>query len=113
MLGLKVLGEEHEDTIATYNTIATHFHYMGHYSKAIEYYEKTVVGFEKLFGADNPKLALVIGNLASAYGDMRNYDKAMELNQKALDILLASLGESHVDTVFDASKRVTVRCTIS
>jgi len=54
------------------------------YSKALEYYHKSIKLLEKI--EDEYASVAILGNIGSIYGAQLNYSKALEYHQKSLQI---------------------------
>ena len=59
---------------------------MKDYSKALEFYQKTLAIQEKYLPENHPDLATTYSNIASVYNIMKDYSKALEFYQKSLSI---------------------------
>ena len=68
---------------------------MGDYEKALEYYEKTMKGEEKLLGVAHPSTLGTVMNIAIVYKGMEDYGKAEELYERALEGNEAQFGKDH------------------
>jgi hypothetical protein len=63
MIKLKLLGEEHVDTSATYNNMGAVYKSMSDYKKALEYLEKSLKIKLKLLGEDHSSTKLARANI--------------------------------------------------
>jgi tetratricopeptide (TPR) repeat protein len=95
----KVLGEEHPDTVATYNNIALVYSCQENYAKAMEWLQKALAIREKIRGKEHPLTAATYNNIADVYSRQGDYAKGLELYQKALAIREKVLGKEHPDTI--------------
>ena len=93
----KVLGKEHPYTATSYENLGDIYKNIGEYSKAMEYYKKTLLIREKSLGKDHLYTAESYDDLAVLYKNMGEYPKALEYAQKALDIRKKVLKEEHAD----------------
>ena len=67
---------------------------MGEYSKALEYYEKSIEITKIALPTHRPDLATFYNNIAWVYYNMK-YSKALELFERALEIQLEKLPPAH------------------
>ena len=84
---LKVLGEEHPSTAATYNNLGMAYHSKGDYDKAIEFFEKALNIYEQKFGECHKYTKIVLENL---YESLKS--KADQMLQK-LESLKSKCGK--------------------
>ena len=75
----KVLGEDHINTVYSYNDIAWTYHLLGKYDDALSYVEKAV----KVSLDD----AHIIYTLATVYQGLGRYDEAMEQFELCLKLI--------------------------
>ncbi|CAF4284820.1 unnamed protein product, partial [Rotaria sordida] len=68
---------------------------MGDYSKAVEFYKKTIKIKEKALSPDDPDLALSYNNISAVYYHMGDYSKALEFYKNALKIYEKALPPNH------------------
>jgi Tfp pilus assembly protein PilF len=90
------LGMEHEDTAATYHTIARVV--QGNRDGALEMYQKCLVIQEKVMGLEHPDTAASYNSIGSVLNDQGKYDEALKMHQKGLSIREKVLGVDHPDT---------------
>ena len=74
---------------------------LGHYNKAIDYFEKALASDLKSFGPEHPKVAIDWNNLGAAWDSKGHYDKAFDYYEKALASDLKSFGPEHPDVAID------------
>mgnify|MGYP002384482041 CR=1 FL=1 len=96
----RILFEQTSDQ----NEKATIFHQFGtinddqgEYSKALEYYEKSLEISKKTLPANHPNLATSYNNIGSVYCSMGEYSKALEYYEKSLEIRKKTLPTNHPD----------------
>lgn len=94
----RVLGEEHPDTAASYNNLASVYASQGEYEKAEGLYGKALGICERVPGEEHPDTATSYNNLAYVHARQGEYGKAEGLYGKALGIYKRVLGEEHPDT---------------
>ena len=94
----RVLGEEHPDTAASYNNLASVYASQGEYEKAEGLYGKALGICERVLGEEYLGTATSYNNLAYVYDRQGKYEKAEGLYGKALGIYERVLGEEHPDT---------------
>jgi len=69
----------------------------GEYSKALEYYEKSLEIRKKTLPANHPDLATSYNNIGLVYRSMGEYSKALEYYEKSLEIRKKTLPANHPD----------------
>ncbi|MEP2773102.1 MAG: CHAT domain-containing tetratricopeptide repeat protein [Fulvivirga sp.] len=89
-LSIKLNGEKSERTAVLYNNIGITYKSMGDFKNAITYYEKTIDLLED-FDPDNyGALATITNNISGVYMERGLYEKALEVNQEALNFVAKS-----------------------
>ncbi|CAF3845736.1 unnamed protein product [Didymodactylos carnosus] len=68
---------------------------MGDYSKALDYYEKTLELDLKTLGPNHPSVATTYNNIGGVYNAMGDYSKALDYYEKTLELKLKTLGPNH------------------
>jgi tetratricopeptide (TPR) repeat protein len=66
--------------------------------KALEYPQKALEIWLKIYGENHPSTAVGYHNVGSVWRAKGEYDKALEYHQKALNIRLNIYGENNPDT---------------
>ena len=89
---------ESEETAVSYNDIGFIYSAQGNYTKALEYYEKALVIWLKVYGENHPSTATSYNNIGLVYRQQGNDAKVLEYYNKALAIKLKVLGENHPST---------------
>ncbi|GMH88056.1 hypothetical protein TL16_g11045 [Triparma laevis f. inornata] len=92
---MKVLGEDHKDTLFTLNNLGIVYDELKDYEKALEYYERALKGFERLMGKTHPDTLSAAMNIARVFYILKDYAKAKELYERALEGKEAQLGKDH------------------
>ncbi len=71
--------------------------------KALQYYNKSLDGLQKIYGKSHPKIALVYNNISSVYRGLFNIEKSLFYKFKALAIYKKAFGENHsqVATIYN------------
>jgi len=67
----------------------------GHYTEAIESYEKSLGILKKTLPAEHPSLATSYNNIGNVYRSMGEYSKELEYYEKSLEIYKQTLPENH------------------
>jgi non-specific serine/threonine protein kinase/serine/threonine-protein kinase len=80
--------------------------------EARDIFEKVLPLAAKHFGDDDPRLAVVLGNLSLAHRNLGNYERALELIRRDHEISLKTLGPDHpgVATVLLTTARILEKC---
>lgn len=76
------------DRAATYNGLGNIYHRMGDYSKAIDYFERSLEIYKQKFGADSWLLAVPSMNIGNLYVTRGNTLKAEEYYLRGMDIMV-------------------------
>lgn len=64
---VRVLGEDHPDTLRSRDNLAVVYREAGRVEEAIPLYEQALSGFERVLGKDHPTTESCRENLAAAY----------------------------------------------
>jgi CHAT domain-containing protein/tetratricopeptide (TPR) repeat protein len=94
----KALGEQHPDTGAGYNDVASCLHAQGKRAEALPLFEKGLAICQKTLGEQHPHTAGSYNNVAFCLNAQGKRAEALPLYQKALAIQLKVLGEQHPST---------------
>ena len=84
----------------------------GRYSEAINFLEEELTVAERIFGRDDPDVALSLNNLAVLYDDLGDYAKAEPLYQRSLEIREKALGSDHPGVAESLSNLAALYFTI-
>ncbi|WP_283112136.1 tetratricopeptide repeat protein [Streptomyces halobius] len=96
---VRVLGEDHPDTLASRNNLAGAYRAAGDLGRAIELYEQTLTDRVRVLGEDHPDTLASRNNLACAYESAGDLGRAIELYEQTLTDRVRVLGEDHPDTL--------------
>ena len=69
------------------------------YREAVKWAERLVKYYTKAYGEDHPHTFISLNNLASAYGNLGEYEKALEINEKNYENRRRISGDEHPDTL--------------
>lgn len=83
---LEALGEDHPLTLAAQHAEARFYVYLGQYEESIKLLEKTLAGRERVLGA-HMDTASTMHNLAYAWAELGEIERAMELDRRQLAIV--------------------------
>ena len=97
-ISARALGEEHPDTAASYNNVASNFNAQGRYEEAEPLFRKGLEIRARVLGEEHPDTAASYNNLASSLSAQGRYGEAEPLFRKSLEIWARALGEEHPDT---------------
>jgi tetratricopeptide (TPR) repeat protein len=84
-----------EEIASNYATIGAHFRQRVQYQLAIEYLNKAIDEYQKLFGRENITLATCLNELASVFESQGKYNEAVELFKQVLVIDKKTIGKKH------------------
>ena len=94
----EILGPEHPQTAATYNSLGLLYQLMDDYARAEPLYRKSLAIGEKVFGPEHPQTALSYNSLGLLCQLMGDYARAEPLYLKSLAIYEKTLGPEHPQT---------------
>ncbi|MFE9617842.1 tetratricopeptide repeat protein, partial [Streptomyces sp. NPDC006384] len=96
---LRVLGEDHPDTLTSRNNLAEAYRAAGDLARAIPLFERTLRVRVRVLGEDHPDTLTSRNNLAYAYQSAGDLARAIPLFERTLDDAVRVLGEDHPDTL--------------
>lgn len=96
--GLRLLGEEHPETLSAMNSLATTYHAHGDGPAARALEERVLAVQRRVLGEEHPDTLSTIRNLAAMY-DREDSSAAHGLQEQALEAQLRLLGEEHPSTL--------------
>jgi hypothetical protein len=91
----RILGPDHNDTLASRNNLAYAYETAGNLGEAIPLYEANLADSERVLGADHPDTLLSRNNLAGIYESAGDLDRAIPLYQANLADRQRILGPDH------------------
>lgn len=71
----------------THSKLALLEYYRGNYEGTVSSYWDQITALENFYGKESPELVEALNNLGITYDEMKEYDKAIELYSRQLDIL--------------------------
>ena len=92
---MKVLGEDHYDTLGTLNNLGTAYYDSKNYEKALECYERALRGKEKLVGKARPSTLVSVESIAIIYAAKGGLQEAEVYFRKVVDGNVAQLGKDN------------------
>ncbi len=95
----RVLGPEHEDTLASQNSLAVVLRYLGQRDAAETLGRKTLAALRRVLGEEDPLTLDSINNLAVLLASTGRDREAEPLHREALENRRRVLGEQHPDTL--------------
>lgn len=96
-IDLSIVGDKHPNIATRYNNISLVLSAEGKHREAITYLEKSLT-LEQKNDNHSPFLANIYTNLGANWCDVKEYDKAIEYHEKALQINLEVFGEKSTHT---------------
>jgi tetratricopeptide (TPR) repeat protein len=96
---VRLLGEDHPDTLTTRGNLASAYASAGDLGRAIPLHEQTLADRERLLGEDHPDTLTSRNNLAGAYESAGDLERAIPLHQQTMTDSERLLGEDHPDTL--------------
>jgi len=96
---VRVLGEDHPQTLTAGNDLAAAYEAAGDLGRAIPLFEQALADRQRVLGEDHPDTVTSRGNLASAYVAAGDLGRAIPLFEQALAGSVRVLGRDHRDTL--------------
>ena len=96
---VRVLGEDHPDTLASRNNLAGAYESAGRLNEAITLYEQVLPDRIRILGEDHPDTLASRNNLAGAYESAGRLNEAITLYEQVLPDSIRILGEDHPNTL--------------
>ncbi len=93
------LGEDHPETIETYQFLGKAYRNAGNFIKAKEIHQDVLEKKKQLYGKDHIKIALILNFLGGDYTELGDPKKAKELHEQALTIQKREYGNYHPELV--------------
>ncbi|MCH7685399.1 MAG: tetratricopeptide repeat protein, partial [Planctomycetes bacterium] len=84
----QVRGESHPDYAFSLNNLGTAYIRVAQYEHAVPLLRKALELMEANFGANDPKCAIIAGNLADLQFRLKNFDEALRFAQRSLKRVL-------------------------
>ncbi|EFR02169.1 TPR domain-containing protein [Nannizzia gypsea CBS 118893] len=95
----QILGDDHEDTVASLNNLAIDLKAQGEYDQSLELDKKALDIMLRIKGEDSQTTQTSMHNLANSYFNNKDYQAALDLHQRALDLRTKTLGPEHFQTI--------------
>ncbi|GMH60882.1 hypothetical protein TL16_g03146 [Triparma laevis f. inornata] len=97
---MKVLGEDHKDTLGSLNNLGLVYSNLENYDKALlGYFERTFKAKEGLWGETHPETIMTVMNFATVNSRLNDYRRAEELYERALEGYEAQFEKDHERTM--------------
>ena len=96
---IRVLGEDHPDTLTILNNLAGAYESAGRLDEAITLNVQLLTDSIRILGPDHPDTLTSRNNLAGAYESAGRLDEAITLYEQVLPDRTRILGEDHPDTL--------------
>jgi tetratricopeptide (TPR) repeat protein len=96
---VRLLGEDHPDTLTSRNNLAIAYESAGNLGRAIPLYEQTLTGCVRVLGADHPGTLSCRNNLAHAYQAAGDLGRAISAYEQTLTGSVRVLGADHPGTL--------------
>lgn len=97
--GLRLLGDEHPETLSTMNSLATTYHAHGDATAARALGERVLQAQRRVLGKEHPNTLSTMANLAAIHGREEESPERRVLQEQALEAQLRILGEQHPSTL--------------
>ena len=96
---IRILGEDHPNTLTSRNNLADAYLDAGRLSEAISLYEQVLTDSSRILGEDHPNTLTTRNNLACAYESAGRLAEAITLYDQVLTDRIRILGEDHPNTL--------------
>jgi tetratricopeptide (TPR) repeat protein len=96
---IRLLGNDHPDTLKTMNTLANVWNGQGRYEKARSLHEQALETRRRIFGTEHPQTLISMNDLARDVHFQGRLKEAQELFEQTLLLQRRNLGEQHRDTL--------------
>jgi hypothetical protein len=96
---LRVLGEEHPDTLLSIANLASTYWNQGRWKEAEELEVQVMETRKRVLGEEHPGTLTSMANLAATYWNQGRWKEAEELEVQVMETSLRVLGEEHPDTL--------------
>ncbi|KAJ4403177.1 hypothetical protein N0V91_006754 [Didymella pomorum] len=99
LVGGRVLGPEHPDTLTSMNEVAHALSNQGKYLEAEDMHRETLELRKEVLGEKHPDTLMSMNDLAQALSGQGEYVEAEEMHRETLELREEVLGEKHPDTL--------------
>jgi tetratricopeptide (TPR) repeat protein len=89
------LGPEAPALVFVLNSMIEPLDYLGQQKEAIARGQRALAIFDASFGVENPRRAKILGNLATEYANLGDYDRAIEMGRAQLTAIERDDPDSH------------------
>ncbi len=89
---LNQFGKDNDETFTILNNLSQYYFYSGNIEKSIEIEEKVFIEQKNKYNKEN---SIVLDNLGIYYSNIRKYEKALEMLNKATTLTKQELGNNH------------------
>ena len=96
---IRVLGEDHPDTLTSRNNLAYAYESAGRLDEAITLNVQLLTDSIRILGPDHPDTLTILNNLAGAYESAGRLDEAITLYEQVLTARTRVLGKDHPATL--------------
>ncbi|MFE5084489.1 tetratricopeptide repeat protein [Streptomyces mirabilis] len=96
---VRMLGDDHPDTLASRSNLAGAYGAAGDLGRAIPLHEQTLADRMRVLGDDHPDTLASRTRLANAYKEAGDLGRAIPLHEQAVADRVRVLGEDHPDTL--------------
>jgi tetratricopeptide (TPR) repeat protein len=93
------LGEDHPETLTSFNSLAILYENQGDYKKALFFHETCLKKRKAVLGEDHQDTLVSLNNLAELCCIQRDFTKALTLYEECLKKSRLTLGEEHPSTL--------------
>jgi tetratricopeptide (TPR) repeat protein len=95
----RIFGEDHPESLASLNNVASLCLSMGEFDRALRLYKECLAKRRQILGEDHPNTLISLNHLAVLFLHMRLYDNALPLYEDCLARMKRVLGQDHPNTL--------------
>jgi hypothetical protein len=96
---IRLLGEEHEDTLTIFLALAKVYSHQGWLLEAADLEEKVLEARRRILGEEHLDILAVMNNLSVTYQKQGRLQEAADMEEKVLESRRRILGEEHRETL--------------
>ena len=99
MLGEKMLGKEHPDTLRSMSNLAAMLSSQGKYKEAEKMHRQVLTLREAVLGKEHSDTLMSMNHLGLVFSSQRKYGEAEKIHRRVLALAETVLGKEHSDTL--------------
>ena len=100
---MRILGEDHPDTLTSRSHLATIYHQLGDRTRSEGEHQRVLEARTRVLGSNHQETLISRSNLAKVYQDMGELDRAIDEHSTVMRARARLLGPEHRDTLMSRS----------